>query len=81
MSTDCEFCGGDGHSACDTCLETGIGQHGDPDTSKCHDCGGKGYTVCSCVEEERQAHADFERKRRIEDRLIEDMERGDGEHA
>ena len=28
---------------CGTCAGTGIGQHGDPDTSKCTACGGKGY--------------------------------------
>jgi len=32
--------------SCDTCRGTGIGQHGDPDTSICADCGG------SCVRRE-----------------------------
>ena len=27
---------------CTTCDGTGIGQHGDPDTSKCHSCNGRG---------------------------------------
>jgi len=30
---------------CSLCLGTGIGQHGDPDTSKCYACGGRGYDL------------------------------------
>lgn len=32
----------DDDSVCPTCLGTGIGQHGDPDTSRCHRCHGSG---------------------------------------
>lgn len=28
---------------CATCQGTGIGQHGDPNTSRCSDCNGRGY--------------------------------------
>lgn len=28
---------------CALCQGTGIGQHGDPDTSRCSACGGRGY--------------------------------------
>ena len=31
--------------SCAQCAGTGIGQHGDPDTSKCTACGGRGYFV------------------------------------
>lgn len=40
---------------CGTCLGTGIGQHGDPDTSTCHDCGGGGGESLAA---RRQARAD-----------------------
>ena len=64
----------DGHVECDACLGTGIGQFGDPDTSKCSNCGGRGYTICAHTQDEIQASADFERKRRIEDRMLEAMD-------
>jgi hypothetical protein len=32
----------DHDDTCPTCTGTGIGQHGDPDTSRCSDCGGSG---------------------------------------
>lgn len=35
----------DDSDTCGTCAGTGIGQHGDPDTSKCTACGGRGYFV------------------------------------
>lgn len=33
----------EGKIDCQTCRGTGIGQHGDPDTSRCGDCHGRGY--------------------------------------
>lgn len=32
----------DGSLDCGLCMGTGIGQHGDPDTSRCVSCGGSG---------------------------------------
>lgn len=32
-------------SDCTLCAGTGIGQHGDPDTSRCTRCGGRGYMI------------------------------------
>ncbi|HET9685111.1 MAG TPA: hypothetical protein VFP15_13485 [Gemmatimonadaceae bacterium] len=37
----------DEHPDCRLCQGTGIGQHGDPDTSKCHVCKGRGYLLPS----------------------------------
>ena len=31
--------------SCSVCLGTGIGQYGDPDTSKCWGCHGRGYII------------------------------------
>lgn len=36
-------CRCEGDRNCSLCAGTGIGQHGDPDTSKCTVCGGRGY--------------------------------------
>ena len=45
----CRECDGTGVIDCGLCLGTGIGQHGDPDTSKCGRCGGKGWDdYCGC---------------------------------
>ena len=45
-TTQCLSCYEDEHeepdTSCPTCQGTGIGQHGDPDTSKCRHCGGTG---------------------------------------
>lgn len=35
----------DDHPECPTCQGTGIGQYGDPDTSKCGKCNGRGYPI------------------------------------
>lgn len=32
-------------NSCGTCQGTGIGQHGDPDTSRCHSCRGRGVAA------------------------------------
>lgn len=37
----------DGPPDCPTCQGTGIGQHGDPDTSKCWRCHGRGCLIPS----------------------------------
>jgi DnaJ-class molecular chaperone len=41
---ECETCEGTGNAddTCSLCTGTGIGQHGDPDTSICSQCRGKG---------------------------------------
>lgn len=52
---------------CELCRGTGIGQHGDPDTSKCHRCGGSG--VRREDDEDQGARADeaYERWRDAQD--------------
>ena len=55
--TSCEWCGGTGRVFCYTCCGTGIGIHGDPDTSRCGECGGMGDRVCRCVSDERDEEA------------------------
>ncbi len=63
----CEGCDGEGTVTCASCQGTGIGQFGDPDTSKCGSCGGRGSIECDCAKDERQANADFLRKERKEE--------------
>ena len=41
---------------CDLCQGTGIGQHGDPDTSRCSQCGGNGVVKS---QEYRDRMADY----------------------
>ena len=55
---------------CPDCIGTGIGQHGDPDTSRCHACGGSGV---------RRAPPDSSRGDYLRDRAIDDAmtDRGD----
>ena len=43
---ECERCEGTGRLDCALCAATGIGQHGDPDTSRCNRCGGRGWVPC-----------------------------------
>ena len=33
------------HEMCSLCQGTGIGQHGDPDTSRCYVCKGRGFIL------------------------------------
>lgn len=45
---------------CDLCQGTGIGQHGDPNTSRCSQCGGNGYYLRADIRQEREyARADY----------------------
>lgn len=45
---------------CDLCQGTGIGQHGDPNTSRCSQCGGNGFYASESVRQEREyARADY----------------------
>lgn len=45
---------------CDLCMGTGIGQHGDPNTSRCSQCGGNGYYLRADIRQEREyARADY----------------------
>ena len=37
---------------CETCQGTGIGQYGDPNTSRCSDCNGRGYFIFEEDEDE-----------------------------
>ena len=50
---------------CTKCAGTGIGQHGDPATSRCTACGGSGVRK----KEDNGKDWDFIRKSRIEDNL------------
>ncbi len=42
---ECEECDEEPEddSTCTLCMGTGIGQHGDPSTSRCSSCGGRGF--------------------------------------
>lgn len=63
----CEGCRDDqpeAHVACSVCSGTGIGQHGDPDTSRCYACKGRGYYGGKV-----EPDPDDERDRRMDDRL------------
>ena len=51
--TSCTECHGEGRVYCPTCQGTGIGQGGDPDTSRCDHCNGRGATPCSECTQER----------------------------
>ncbi len=42
----CEKCEDSGSMGCPTCDGSGIGMHGDPDTSRCLDCKGSGSVPC-----------------------------------
>lgn len=55
---------------CSLCLGTGIGQHGDPDTSTCHMCKGHGYIVEKEEPDPDRAYDEWRdrRDRRREDR-------------
>lgn len=53
--------------ACYLCTGTGIGQHGDPDTSVCYACKGRGY-----VKNDDGPDPDDERDRRRDDRMTGD---------
>ena len=53
--TTCERCDGSGKENCYECRGTGIGQHGDPDTSKCGACKGRGWNWCKCAEDAKDA--------------------------
>ena len=48
----CSTCGGECVVYCRLCQGTGIGQHGDPDTSKCWRCRGTGVVPCACTKED-----------------------------
>ena len=65
-----DACDGDGHIDCDSCRGTAIGQ--DHEAGTCGSCKGRGWTQCDEVADEPDY--DFERKRRIEDKLLEAME-------
>ena len=43
---------------CPKCQGTGIGRHGDPDTSKCGKCGGRGYMLPGKSDDELAAAFD-----------------------
>ncbi len=61
----------DGDDYCGLCRGTGIGQHGDPDTSKCRLCGGTGMSS-SHRQEQRDYEADVRRDMEIDRKLIEE---------
>ncbi len=54
------------HRACNICSGTGIGQHGDPDTSTCYACKGRGYVLPPADDYDDDA---YERNR---DRMIDE---------
>ena len=56
---------------CHACAGTGIGQNGDPDTSRCHVCHGSGEV--KSTRDEDIDRADYERDRDIDDRLTGDL--------
>jgi len=53
---------------CTTCKGTGIGQHGDPDTSRCHVCHGTGRSA-SATQEQREYEDEVRRDMKIDDQL------------
>ncbi len=50
---------------CEDCQGTGIGQSGDPDTSRCTTCGGRGYHIFK--EEDDDSAFDRARDKRLEE--------------
>ena len=53
-------------SDCELCLGTGIGQTGDPSTSKCGACGGRGYHLSEPEDDGDHAY-DVWKDRRLEE--------------
>ena len=59
---DCDNGCEDGRLDCTDCQGTGIGQFGDPDTSKCSSCGGRGSVECYCVADEREYYEELKQE-------------------
>ena len=59
----CDVCEDEGTMDCASCQGTGIGQHGDPDTSKCWACHGRGSVPCYCQREEGDDEPDYDEER------------------